>query len=59
MLHIQQVTPPLSSAKQANLKDEIAAIFKEIMLSIKAFSGELLYDFRHCLSHSKALSPPA
>ena len=61
MRHIQQVAPPLSGVEhwQAEPKDEIAAIFEEIVRSTKAFSGELLHAFRHRMSRGKASSPPA
>ena len=56
---VQQVAPPLSGAEQTEPKDEIAAIFDESVRSLKAFSGELLHDFKHHLSRGKASSLPA
>ena len=47
---VQQVAPPLSGVEQTEPKDKIAAIFEKIVRSTKAFSGELLHDFRHRLS---------
>ena len=56
---VQQVTPPLSGAEQAKLKDEIAAIFDGSMWSPKAFSGELLRNFKHRLGCDQDSSLPA
>jgi len=57
--HVQQVAPPLSGVEQTNPKDEIAAIIGESVRSLKAFSGELLHDFKHRLGRDRALSLPA
>ena len=56
MRHIQQVAPPLSGVEQADPKDEIAAIFEEIVRGTEDFSGELLHDLRHRSSCGKASS---
>ena len=57
--HVQQVAPPLSGVEQTEPKDEIAAIFDESVRSLKAFSGELLHDFKHRLGRDRASSLPA
>ena len=56
---VQQVAPPLSGVGQTELKEKIMAIFNESVKSLKAFSGELLHGFKHCLGHDQALSLPA
>ena len=56
---VQQVAPPLSGVEQTKLKDKIAAIFDESARGLKAFSGELLHNFKHCLGHNQASSLPA
>ena len=56
---VQQVAPPLSGVEQTEPKDEIAAIFDESVRSLKAFSGELLHDFKHRLGRDRASSLPA
>ena len=50
----QQVTPPLSGVKLADLKDEIANIFEEIVQLVKAYSGELLHNFNHHFGRDRA-----
>ena len=56
---VQQIAPPLSGVEQTELKDKIAAIFDESARGLKALSGELLHNFKHCLGHSQASSLPA
>ena len=39
--------------------DDIATIFNDLVLSVKAFAGELLCDFKHLLGRNRASSSPA
>ena len=54
LLACRPVRRPVCLAATAERKDKIAAVFDEIVRSAEAFSGELLYDFRHRLSCGKA-----
>ena len=56
---VQQVATPLSGVGQTKPKDKITAIFDESMRSPKAFSGELLHNFKHRLGCDQDSSLPA
>ena len=54
-IYISRLQPGILS----ELKDEIAAIIDESVRSLKAFSDELLHNFKHRLGCDRASSPPA